>query len=155
MKIEKNSVQETLLIPLYGRKLCNARFPMYFYDSKVEDLLSRIDYDFSEMERKANGLGYQFGALEVAMRQTDLIIEVREYLKTHPKASVVNLGCGLDMTGENCDNGSCKLYNLDFQDVINVRNELIPPNERTKNLGVDLNDLAWLSEIDAKNGDPN
>ena len=68
----------------------------------------------------------RFGSLEVAMRQNDLAWEVRDYLKTHPNAAVVNLGCGLDSTGRSCDNGSCKIYNLDFPDVISVRNELLP-----------------------------
>ena len=36
---------------------------------------------------------YRFGVLETAMRQIDLACEVRDYLKT-----VVNLGCGLDLT---------------------------------------------------------
>lgn len=57
----------------------------------------------------------RFGFLEVAMRQNDLAYEVRDYLKTHPTAAVVNLGCGLDSTGRTCDNGSCRIYNLDFQ----------------------------------------
>ena len=48
------------------------------------------------------------------MRQNDLAFEVRAYLKMHPCAAVVNLGCGLDNTGKACDNGSCKIYNLDF-----------------------------------------
>ena len=51
--------------------------------------------------------------------------EVRDYLKTHPNAAVVNLGCGLDSTGRSCDNGSCKIYKLDFPDVIAVRLSLI------------------------------
>ena len=37
----------------------------------------------------------RFGSLEVAMRQNDLAFEVRDYLKSHPNAAVVNLGCGL------------------------------------------------------------
>ena len=39
------------------------------------------------------------------MRQNDLAWEVRDYLKTHPNAAVVDLGCGLDNTGRACDNG--------------------------------------------------
>lgn len=42
----------------------------------------------------------RFGSLEVAMRQNDLAFEVRDYLKSHPNAAVVNLGCGLDSTGK-------------------------------------------------------
>jgi len=30
--IEKNSVQETLIIPLYGRKLCSEKFPELYMD---------------------------------------------------------------------------------------------------------------------------
>lgn len=65
---------------------------------------------------------------------------------------MVNLGCGLDSTGRSCDNGSCKIYNLDFPDVIAVRNELLPAGEREKNISCDLNDTAWFSEIDASGG---
>ena len=86
------------------------------------------------------------------MRQNDLAFEVRDYLKTHPKAAVVNLGCGLDGTGRSCDNGSCKIYNLDFPDVIAVRNELLPAGEREENIPCDLNDTEWFSRIDASGG---
>ena len=72
----------------------------------------------------------RFGALEVAMRQNDLAFEVRAYLKNHPCAAVVNLGCGLDNTGRACDNGRCKIYNLDFPDVIALQQQLLPAGER-------------------------
>ena len=92
-------------------------------------LIDEIDYDFSEAEKNSRGLMQRFGSLEVAMRQNDLAFEVRDYLKSHPNAAVVNLGCGLDSTGRSCDNGSCKIYNLDFPDVIALRNELLPREE--------------------------
>lgn len=95
---------------------------------------------------------YRFGALETAMRQNDLAIEVKDYLKTHPKAAVVNLGCGLDQTGENSDNGTCRIYNVDFPDVIAVRNELLPEKECVKNIAANLNDTVWFDEIDSKDG---
>ena len=47
-----------------------------------------------------------FGALEVAMRQSDLAFEVREYLRAHHRAAVVNLGCGLDSTAGPVTTGS-------------------------------------------------
>ena len=67
-------------------------------------------------------------------------------------AMVVNLGCELDSTGRSCDNGSCKIYNLDFPDVIAVRNELLPAGEREENIPCDLNDTEWFSKIDASGG---
>ena len=115
-------------------------------------LLDQIDYDFSEAEKSSRSLMQRFGALEVAMRQNDLAFEVREYLKTHPGAAVVNLGCGLDNTGKACDNGSCKIYNLDFPDVIALRQQLLPAGEREQNIPCDLKDPEWFSQIDASGG---
>ena len=151
-KIEKNTVQETLVIPLYSRKLCTELYPNLFQDETAVRLIDQIDYDFSEAEKNSRGLMQRFGSLEVAMRQNDLAFEVRDYLKSHPNAAVVNLGCGLDSTGRSCDNGSCKIYNLDFPDVIAVRNELLPSGDWEQNIPCDLNDTAWFSKIDATGG---
>ena len=150
--IEKNTVQETLVIPLYGRKMCSELFPQLFRDETAIRLLDQIDYDFSTLAQKSQSTVQQFGFLEVAMRQNDLAWEVRDYLKKHPKAAVVNLGCGLDDTGRNCDNGRCKLYNLDFPDVIAVRDALLPAGEREENIPCDLNDYSWFNRIDASEG---
>lgn len=150
--IERNTVQETLVIPLYGRKMCSELFPQYFRDDTAARIMERIDYDFSEIAKKSGSAMQQFGFLEVAMRQSDLAWEVRDYLKTHPKAAVVNLGCGLDNAGRRCDNGSCKIYNLDFPDVIAARDQLLPAGEREENIPCDLNDFAWFQKIDASNG---
>ena len=151
-KIEKNTVQETLIIPLFARKVCSELYPNLYRDETSIRLIDEIDYDFSEAERKSRSLMQRFGSLEVAVRQNDLAWEARDYLKSHPTAAVVNLGCGLDSTGRACDNGSCKIYNLDFPDVIAVRNELLPVGEREENIPCNLNDTAWFSQIDASGG---
>ena len=151
-KIEKNTVQETLIIPLFARKVCSELYPNIYRDETAVRLIEKIDYDFSEAEKNSRSLMQRFGSLEVAMRQNDLAFEVRDYLKDHPNAAVVNLGCGLDGTGRACDNGRCKIYNLDFPDVIAVRNELLPAGEREENIPCDLNDTAWFSKIDASGG---
>ena len=151
-KIEKNTVQETLIIPLYARKMCSELYPNLYRDEAALRLVGAVDYDFSALQKKSKSLMQRFGFLEVAMRQNDLAIEVREYLKCHPNAAVVNLGCGLDSTGRACDNGKCKLYNLDFPDVIAVRNELLPAREREENIPCDLNDTSWFERIDASGG---
>lgn len=149
-EIEKNTVQETLVIPLYARKMCSELYPEIYRDETAGRLMESIDYDFSGME--SNGFMRRFGYLEVAMRQTDLAFEVRSYLEQHPTAAVVNLGCGLDSTGRHCDNGKCKIYNLDFPDVIAVRNELLPAGEREQNIPCDLTDTSWFEKIDASGG---
>ena len=150
--IEKNTVQETLILPLYGRKLCSERFPGLFSDPDSARLIDSIDYDFSEKGKKMETAIGLFGALEVAQRQYDLACEVSGYLKAHPEAAVVNLGCGLDTTFYRVDNGHCKGYNIDMPDVIKVRSELLPPRERERNIACDLNDTSWFDEIDGSGG---
>lgn len=150
--IEKNTVQETLVIPLYGRKMCSTLYPRLFYDETAIRLMDEIDYDFTLLEKKSKSLMQRFGFLEAAMRQNDLAWEVRDYLASHSDAAVVNLGCGLDNTGRSCDNGRCRIYNLDFPDVIRVCDELLPAGEREENIPCDLNDTSWFGRIDASNG---
>ena len=150
--IEKNTVQETLVIPLFGRLVCSERFPQFFSDPEARRICDSLDYDFAEKRKKMESPAGLFGALEVAQRQYDLLCEVKAYLKEHPEAAVVNLGCGLDDTFSKVDNGRCRGYNLDFADVINVRNELLPAVDREKNIACDLNDYSWMDAIDASNG---
>ena len=150
--IEKNSVQETLIVPLYGRKMCAEKFPQLYTDSSAKMLCERLDYDFSAQEAKKDTFIYEFGALEAAMRQLDIMWEIKDYLKDHPKAVVVNLGCGLDQTGSACDNGMCEIVNIDFPDIIAVRKQLIPAGQREKNIAMDLKDYQWMNEIDGTNG---
>ncbi len=150
--IEKNTVQETLVIPLYGRKKCSELYPGLYRDETAIRLMEKIDYDFSLLEKNSGSLMQRFGFLEVAMRQNDLAFEVRDYLTGHPTAAVVNLGCGLDDTGRKCDNGRCKIYNIDFPDVVAVRDKLLPPGEREENIACDLNDTSWFDRIDAEGG---
>ena len=127
--IEKNTVQETLVIPLLGRVVCSEHFPELFSDPEAKRICDSLDYDFAGKRKKMESPAGLFGALEV-----------------------VNLGCGLDDTFRKCDNGLCCGYNIDLPDVIRVRNDLLPAGEREQNLAYDLNDVSWMVQIDASNG---
>ena len=91
--IEKDTVQETLVIPLLGRLVCSERFPELFSDRSAKRICDSLDYDFAEKRKKMESPAGLFGALEVAQRQYGLCCEVEAYLKNHPEAAVINLGC--------------------------------------------------------------
>jgi O-methyltransferase involved in polyketide biosynthesis len=59
LHIEHNTVQETLVIPLYARKVCSDRYPQFFRDEEAERLISMLDYDF------AAGVFYYFKTEEI------------------------------------------------------------------------------------------
>ena len=84
--IEKNTVQETLVIPLFGRMVCSERFAELFSDSSAKRICDSLDYDFAEKRKKMESVAGLFGALEVAQRQFDLRCEVEAYLNVHPRA---------------------------------------------------------------------
>ena len=150
--IEKNTVQETLIIPLYGRKVCADHYPELFEDREAERICEMLDYDFGSKQKMMESPAGLFGALEVAQRHYDLLWEIRDYLKKHPEAAVVNLGCGLDDSFRKADNGKCHGFNIDLPDVITIRNELLGTADREVNIGFDLNDHAWMDLIDADKG---
>ena len=142
LHIEKNTVQETLVIPLYGRKLACEMFPGLIGDTKAAELMDAIDYDFASVRCLP-----AFGVLEGAMRSYDLVAEIKTYLTSHPRAAVVNMGCGLDTLFTQADNGTTRGINLDMPDVIAVREQLLPSSERERNVACDLNDTSWFDEI--------
>ena len=142
LHIQKNAVQETLVIPLFGRKLACDMYPGLIGDSKAAELMDAIDYDFSGVKRYP-----KFGILEGAMRSYDLVTEIKTYLAAHPRAAVVNMGCGLDTLFTQADNGLARGYNLDMPDVIAIREQLLPSSERERNVACDLNDTRWFEEI--------
>ena len=146
MTIPKGSVQETLLIPLYGRKMAMDLYPDLFSDRDCQELLGKIEIEAPKM----SGIKAKIGAVMAATRQYDMAEVCREYLQAHPNAAVVNLGCGLDTTFSQVDNGNAVGYHLDFLDVIQVRNELLPAKERQHSIPCDLTDHSWFDAIDFK-----
>jgi O-methyltransferase involved in polyketide biosynthesis len=151
-RIEPGSVQETLIIPLYGRKLCAELFPKLYRDDSAARICESLDYDFSDLDRQAESTLWRFGALEAAMRQLDMQWEIDDYLAVYPHAAVVNMGCGLDQTGRACDNGTCGIYNVDMPDIIEARRQLSPAGERELSIASNLNDFAWMDAVDGSDG---
>lgn len=152
LQIQPGTAQETLIILLYARKKCGDKFPELYADPAATEICDRLDYDFSKLNKKYDTTFYEFGALEGAMRQLDMMYEINDYLRNHPNASIVCLGCGLDLDSRRCGNQQNKIFNVDFPDVIAMREELAGTNPRETNIVSDLTDLSWMDQVDARNG---
>lgn len=150
--IEHGSVQETLIVPLYARKKCSDKFPGLYTDPMASEIFRRIDYDFSALDRLYEKTAYEFGAMEGALRQMDMMWEINDYRKTHPKASIVCMGCGLDFDPRRCGSVDNPIYNIDFPDVIAAREELADTDARETNISSDLTVLSWMDKVDGSNG---
>lgn len=142
IRIEKNTVSETLVIPLYGRAHCSKKYPDVFFEPEAEKIIDMVEYDFSALNYK------EFMLLTWAVRKRMLCDKAREYLQKHPKATIVNLGCGADVSFASIDNGYCHFINLDLPEVIEAREKLVACREREKNVAMDAFDTTWFDEIE-------
>ena len=153
IKIEQGTVQETLIVPLFARKICTDKFPELYSDPAASDICGRLDYDFSSLKKLYDeSTIYEFGAMEAALRQMDMMWEINEYIDGHPDASIVCMGCGLDFDARRCGGERNRIFNIDFPDVIETREKLGGIDPRETNIVSDLNDYGWMGRIDASKG---
>ena len=152
IRIDKGTVQETLIVPLFARKKCTDTFPQLYMDPEASEICNRLDYDFSALDKLYKKTIYEFGALEAAMRQMDIMWEIREYISEHPAASIVCMGCGLDFDPRRCGSDYNRIFNIDFEDVISTRESLTSVDPRETNIVSDLTDLSWMDHIEAEGG---
>ena len=142
-KINLTGVSETLLGPLWGRaKLSRERNPV-LNDTKAIELVEQIDYDFSTIDRN---IPPEVDLLIVA-RAKQFDDKIKAYIAEHPRASVVNIGAGLDTTFYRIDNGLIHWYNLDLPAVTEIRKQLIPDTDRTACIAKSLFDPSWCKDI--------
>jgi O-methyltransferase involved in polyketide biosynthesis len=71
----------------------------------------------------------------------------KKYVAAHPRASVVNLGAGLDTTFYRVDNGLIHWYDLDLPEVIDVRRELLPEPDRVTYIAKSIFDPSWREDV--------
>lgn len=141
--LQKNTVQHTLCMPLCGRMIAARKYPDLFPDRDAERIVRELGEDISG--KALYRLQYMW--MNCLIRQYNLAWEITEYLKNHPKATVVELGAGLSCLRRQMGNESNPWYCLDMADVIALRETHIPKGEREKNIICDLNDFSWFDKI--------
>ncbi|MDR1786038.1 MAG: class I SAM-dependent methyltransferase [Spirochaetaceae bacterium] len=143
-KMNSQSIQATMLIPLYGRTIAGRRFPGILRDTAAERIVDSVDFDFSGV---ASVYGTEYAALTCLVRAARMDECARVFLSTHPDGTVVNLGAGLDDTFSRVDNGAALWYNLDLPDAIAYREQFFAPTERCRNIAKSMFDYTWLDDI--------
>jgi O-methyltransferase involved in polyketide biosynthesis len=75
-----------------------------------------------------------------------------EFIEKHPKATIVNIGCGLDTTFSRIDNGKIVFYELDLPDVIALRKNFYEDSDRHKSISSSFLDTEWFEKINVCDG---
>ena len=144
VKISLSGVSATLLGPLWNRaKLSREHNDSVLNDTKAIELVEKIDYDFSTID---TNIPPEVTLLFVA-RAKHFDDKIKAYIAEHPRASVVNIGAGLDTTFYRVDNGTIHWYDLDLPNVIELRKQLIPETDRTTCIAKSFLDPSWCKDV--------
>ncbi len=139
--ITLTGVNETLVVPLYARALESRKANPLFYDATALHIIDSLHYDFDKHGKsKMNMWG-------CAARTVLFDEQAKAHIKAHPNCSVINLACGLDDRFRRVDNGKIQWYNIDFQDVIDLRKKLIAQNDRVTDIACSALDDTWMEQI--------
>lgn len=141
--LNSQTVQATMLLPLWGRAKYSSANPDILQDAESVKIIEQSGVDFSNIEQ---GFG-EFSGICYLVRARKIDDAIRSYIAKHPNATVVNIGAGLDTTFFRIDNGSIYWYNLDLPDAIKFRQSYIPDTERNQSIAKSFLDLSWFDDI--------
>jgi methyltransferase (TIGR00027 family) len=143
--INLSGVSETLLITLYIRAVESQRPDALIKDERAEALVRQLD---QESLQKTLALTDNFSRVAVILKSREFDRFAQDFLRRHPDAVVVHIGCGLDTRFERVDNGQVEWYDLDLPDVIELRRKLIGgEGARHHFLAGSVLDSAWLDTV--------
>ena len=137
-KIKLSGVPETMLQTVYARAKESAGRGA-IHDRKAEELVNRIDYDFSLADKDA--------AMHSGVIARTIVLDrlVSAWLAENPGSAVVNIACGLDTRCYRM-NGYSQWYNLDLPETIAVREKLLPESGAISQIAMSAMD-DWGREI--------
>ncbi|MFI0446482.1 class I SAM-dependent methyltransferase [Actinomadura sp. 6N118] len=136
--VRLGAIQETLLIPLYGRAVESRKPEAMLRDQAAEQMVAAIDYDFARFDGGPSLIG--------TVLRTHLFDHwVRAFLTEHPDGTVVEIGTGLNTRYERVDNGRAHWFELDLPDVIELRRTFFADTSRRRMLAASVLDGGWTA----------
>ncbi len=142
-----SGVAETLLITLYIRAAESQRSDALVKDERAEAVVRQLD---QETLRKTLALTDDFSRVAVILKSREFDRFAQDFLRRHPDAVVVHIGCGLDTRFERVDNGQVEWYDLDVPEVIELRLKLVgSEGARHHFLACSVLDRAWMDTVSA------
>ncbi|OBG79480.1 class I SAM-dependent methyltransferase [Mycobacterium sp. E3305] len=139
------SVEWTNLVTLYLRAHESRSNRPILGDNAAAAAVERIDYDFKRIHRSSLPASNQY---LVALRAKRLDDWCAEFLRRHPDAVVLHLGCGLDGRAFRLTvPPSASWFDVDQPGVIELRRRLYQDTERYRMIGSSVTDPGWLDQV--------
>ncbi len=136
-------VSATTLWTLHNRGSEAKRPDSVIDDPMAVQLFDSIHYDYRKFGRPSQAHPLRALAFDQ---------QIRDYLVSRPKASVVALAEGLQTTFWRLDNGELTWYTIDLPPVVELRDQLLSRHERIVTLAQSALDLSWMDRVDTSEG---
>lgn len=142
-KATLSGVSETLIIPLWAKGVEYERKVPLIVDKISHDLMQKFEFDFSKLK---NAKASQVGC---CVRAKIIDDEVNEFIATYPDAVIIQLGAGWDARYERLNRPQIThWYDLDLEQVIESRRELLQESSRNSYISASLFDFeAWIPKV--------
>ena len=139
------SVEWTNLVTLYLRAYESRSRRPILGDHAAAEAVDRIDYDFKRIHRNSLPAANQY---LVTLRAKQLDDWCADFLRRHPDAVVLHLGCGLDGRAFRLAVPPSVLwFDVDQPGVIELRRRLYDDTEYYRMIGSSVTDPEWLDRI--------
>jgi O-methyltransferase involved in polyketide biosynthesis len=142
-----DGVSATTLWTLHNRGTEAKRSDGVIHDPWAVTLFDAISYDYRKFGRPNQAHPLRALAFDAA---------ARDYLTSHPKASVVALAEGLQTSFWRLDQAGAAdeltWYSVDLPPVMALREKLLPRDDRITALAQSALDRSWMDRVDAENG---
>jgi methyltransferase (TIGR00027 family) len=139
------SVEWTNLGTLYLRAYESRSPAPILGDAAAAEAVDRIEYDWARMRRAMRPGSNQY---LVAMRAKQFDDWSTDFLRRHPDAVVLHLGCGMDTRAFRLHPPeTVQWFDLDQPNVITLRRKLYDERAGYRMIGSSVTDEAWLDEM--------
>lgn len=146
IKVRLTEAMETSLIMLYGLALDARSEPTILGDTMAAQAFDKVDYDFTRLNNRM--VSSESMRLKTAARAKYFDTCTAEFLAKHERATVLNLGAGLDSRVWRIDPGpEVHWYDVDLPGVVEARSRLFPERENYQMIASSVTDPDWLEQI--------
>lgn len=140
-KIFVSGIPETMLQTMYARAKESEKEHPYIYDKKAVEIVSRLDYDFSNADKDT------MMSSGVIARTILLDAMIYEFLDSHPGTVVMNIACGMDTRCYRLEGKYKYWYNIDLPETIVIRKLFFEENGPVFQLAKSAMDASYTEEI--------
>lgn len=155
LNININDVSETAFLTLYCHAIdAQSKDPILNDRSSIK-IMQMLNHDLSNSDKNlhkllAKGKINKNLVVHTAIRAKKYDEYVSDFIKKYPKATIINIGCGLDNRFERVDNGQIDFFDLDLPDIIEIKKQLFNETTRYQFIPQSVFDFSWMKRITGK-----